>query len=46
VDLGTGVIENKTKGETYQATPLPEFVREIVDKGGLVEYSRDLVSKR
>ena len=46
VDLATGVIENKTKGETYQATPLPDFVREIVDKGGLVEYSRDLVSKR
>lgn len=46
VDLATGVIENKTKGETYQATPLPDFVRKIVDKGGLVEYSRDQVSKR
>ena len=33
VDLATGVIENKTKGETYQATPLPDFVREIVDAG-------------
>lgn len=45
VDLATGVIENKTKAETYQATPLPEFVRDLVDKGGLVEYARDLVSK-
>ena len=46
VNLSTGVIENKTKGETYQATPLPDFVREIVDVGGLVEYARKLVSKR
>ncbi len=46
VNLSTGVIENKTKGEVYQATPLPDFIREIVDVGGLVEYARKLVSKR
>jgi|ERR1035437_1082426 3-isopropylmalate/(R)-2-methylmalate dehydratase small subunit len=46
VNLSTGVIENKTKGEVYQATPIPDFVREIVDVGGLVEYARKLVSKR
>lgn len=46
VDLSTGTIENKTKGETYQATPLPDFVREIVDEGGLIEYARKLVSER
>lgn len=46
VDLATGVIENKTKSETYQATPLPDFVREIVDEGGLIKYARKLVSER
>ena len=46
VNLSTGVIENKTKGEAHQATPLPDFVREIVDEGGLVKYARKLVSKR
>ena len=46
VDLATGVIENKTKGETYQATPLPDFVRGIVDAGGLIEYARRMVSER
>lgn len=45
VDLATGVIVNKTKGETYQATPLPDFVREIVDEGGLIKYTRKLVSE-
>ena len=46
VDISTGVIQNRTKGETYQATPLPDFVREIVDEGGLIEYARKLVSER
>lgn len=45
VDLATGVIVNKTKGETFQATPLPDFVREIVDEGGLIKYTRKLVSE-
>jgi 3-isopropylmalate/(R)-2-methylmalate dehydratase small subunit len=40
VDHTSGTIINKTKGERYQATPLPDFVREIVDAGGLVEYTR------
>jgi len=44
VDLATGVIENRTKGETYQATPLPDFVRGIVDAGGLVEYTRRIIA--
>ncbi|WP_292485929.1 3-isopropylmalate dehydratase small subunit [Methanohalobium sp.] len=44
VELSTGVIENKTKNEKYQATPLPDFVREIVDAGGLIEYTKRLVN--
>lgn len=44
VDLATGVIENKTKGESYQATALPDFVRGIVDAGGLIEYTRKIIA--
>ncbi len=36
IDFDTGVIENKTKGHTYQAQPFPEFIREIIRKGGLL----------
>lgn len=43
VDFGTGVITNVTRNETYQATPLPDFVRGIVDAGGLLEYARTMV---
>jgi len=37
VDYATGVIQNLTKEESYQALPFPDFMREIMDAGGLVE---------
>jgi 3-isopropylmalate/(R)-2-methylmalate dehydratase small subunit len=43
VDFTTGVITNTTKKETYQATPLPDFVRSIVDAGGLIGYAREML---
>ena len=36
VNFDTGVITNVTKGETYQAEPFPEFIQEIIRKGGLM----------
>lgn len=36
VDFGTGVITNNTKGETYQAVPFPDFIKEIIASGGLL----------
>ena len=36
VDFATGVITNLTKGETYQANPFPEFIKEIIQAGGLM----------
>ncbi|MCD4846438.1 MAG: 3-isopropylmalate dehydratase small subunit [Methanosarcinales archaeon] len=44
VDLASGLITNKTKNETYQAVPLPDFVRNITDAGGLIEYTRQQVN--
>lgn len=38
VDFEAGKIYNKTKGEEYQASPVPNFMMEIVDAGGLVGY--------
>ena len=43
VDTETGVITNVTKGQTYQAAPLPEFIQGIIRTGGLVEYVRKRV---
>ena len=36
IDFDTGIIENLTKGETYQAEPFPDFIKEIISKNGLL----------
>ena len=36
-DLVTGEIRNLTTNEIYKAVPIPEFMREIIDDGGLLE---------
>ena len=36
VDFDTGVITNITKNETYQAEPFPPFIKDMMEKGGLM----------
>lgn len=36
VNFDTGVITNETSGKTYQAEPFPEFIQNIIKKGGLI----------
>ena len=36
IDFDTGVITNVTKGESYQAQPFPPFIKDIIEKGGLM----------
>lgn len=36
VDFDTGVIADVTTGKTYQAEPFPEFIQNIIQKGGLL----------
>ena len=36
VDFDSGVITNVTKNETYQAEPYPEFLKDIIASGGLL----------
>ena len=38
VDFSTGVLTNKTKNETYQSQPFPEFLQKMIDADGLVNY--------
>lgn len=37
VDFDTGVIHNLTRKEQYQAEPFPDFIKEIIQKGGLLK---------
>ena len=36
VDFDTGVITNKTRGETYNGEPFPPFIQSIIASGGLM----------
>ena len=40
IDFDTGEIHDKTKEIVIKARPLPEFIRRIVEKGGLVNFLR------
>jgi 3-isopropylmalate/(R)-2-methylmalate dehydratase small subunit len=37
IELDTGVVRNLTKGETYKASPIPEFLMDKIETGGLLE---------
>ena len=45
IDFDSGIITNETKGETYKAEPLPEFMKRLIESGGLVEYVRSRGSR-
>ena len=45
IDMIGGLIHNISRSEHYKTTPLPDFLQEIVDAGGLVEYTRRQVAK-
>ena len=36
VDFDTGVITDLTTGQVFQAEPFPEFIQNIIQKGGLL----------
>ncbi|MDQ7829663.1 MAG: 3-isopropylmalate dehydratase small subunit [Armatimonadota bacterium] len=40
VDLTAGWVVNHTRGERYAITPLPPFMRYLLQSGGIVEYVR------
>lgn len=40
IDFDTGIVTNVTRNETYQALPFPDFIKEIIAKGGLLNSIR------
>jgi len=44
IDLDSGVIENRTRKETYQAQAIPPFMQKLIEAGGLMEYVREQMS--
>ena len=40
VDADNGVIRNLTTNRTFQATPVPPFMQELIAAGGLMAYTK------
>ncbi|AEF16080.1 MULTISPECIES: 3-isopropylmalate dehydratase small subunit [Thermoanaerobacterium] len=43
VDFETGVIKDITKGIEFKSQPFPEFIKRIIECGGLVNYVKEKV---
>jgi 3-isopropylmalate/(R)-2-methylmalate dehydratase small subunit len=46
VDLTIGKIVNLTSGLVFTAKPYPEFMSELINAGGLVEYTKQRLAER
>jgi 3-isopropylmalate/(R)-2-methylmalate dehydratase small subunit len=46
VNLGEGLIENLTQGTQHQAEPFPPFLRNIIEKGGLMESINTMMKEK
>ena len=42
IDFDTGVIADLTTGKAYQAEPFPEFIQNIIQKGGLLASLKEM----
>jgi 3-isopropylmalate/(R)-2-methylmalate dehydratase small subunit len=40
IDADKGIIRNLTTQEEYKANPIPPFMQELIDAGGLIEWTK------
>ena len=45
IDTVKGEIRNETSGKTFQASPFPPFLTDLINSGGLAEYARKRLSE-
>ena len=45
IDLNNGKIINKTKNKEYSFLPYPEEIQNLIQKGGLVNYTKEKITK-
>ena len=45
VDIDNGTIINKTQNKTYSFKPIPPFMQELVNAGGLMNFAKNEVKK-
>lgn len=45
IDADNGVIKNLTRGHQYKARPIPPFMQELIQAGGLIEWVKKRLNK-
>ncbi len=40
IDMQKGEVIDETSGKSYKFKPIPKFMQELVDAGGLIEYAK------
>jgi 3-isopropylmalate/(R)-2-methylmalate dehydratase small subunit len=45
IDLDAGKIINNTTSKSYDFTPIPPFMQELIAAGGLINYAKEEMSK-
>jgi len=41
VDMNNGTITNKTSSKVYKFIPIPQFMQELIDAGGLMNFAQN-----
>jgi len=44
IDMDAGTIVNTTTGKSYSFTAIPEFMQELLNAGGLMNYAKDEIA--
>jgi 3-isopropylmalate/(R)-2-methylmalate dehydratase small subunit len=45
IDLEAGTVRNVNKNLVFKAKPYPDFMSQIIQSGGLIEYTKHRISK-
>ncbi len=45
IDMDNGTITNETTNKTYNFTPIPPFMQELIDAGGLMNFAQNEIKE-
>jgi len=45
VDMNVGTVTNNTTGKSYNFTPIPAFMQELIDAGGLMNFAQNEIKE-
>lgn len=46
IDADKGIIQNKTQDQIYRFKPIPPFMQELINAGGLIQWTKNRLKER